>query len=448
MSGSPATRAQDEAWVMPRYMDAFRCIGGACEDNCCHSWNVDLDHASYKRLKKAMDGSKGDREVFRERLRRNRSAANPDASYATVKLREDGLCTFLDGERLCEIQGRFGESHLGWVCLTYPRRHSLNGRRMEVAGMLSCPEVARLCLLADDACDLMSVEPAQFGREPRLHALLPEQPARAYDQYLDEVRQVMLELLGARQYSLESRLFFSAYFANRLSDVLHAGADAVPPERLAGEVDRLGTPGFLDELDRQFAAVQVDVKLPLTVIQTVLLARLGDARTAFRELLLAAWSTYNDEQGNTTFSLSRGDGVTRVDSGHMLERYLARRDALLAGYGARIDRYFENYARNFWFGEWYTSAPAPSDHVRSLFLRLAVLRFLFFSHPRLDLLTSGEGVPVPPEADELLDQVVVDVFYRFSRGIEHNAGLLNRVRDSLDEQGMNSFAHLALLLKF
>ena len=31
---------------VPTYFNEFACIGGACEDNCCIGWEVDIDDES------------------------------------------------------------------------------------------------------------------------------------------------------------------------------------------------------------------------------------------------------------------------------------------------------------------------------------------------------------------------------------------------------------------
>ena len=31
---------------VPTYFNEFVCIGGACEDNCCIGWEVDIDDES------------------------------------------------------------------------------------------------------------------------------------------------------------------------------------------------------------------------------------------------------------------------------------------------------------------------------------------------------------------------------------------------------------------
>ncbi|HST10901.1 MAG TPA: hypothetical protein VLL05_11035 [Terriglobales bacterium] len=35
--------------VRPHYARKFCCIGGECEDHCCHSWSVFVDEATYRK---------------------------------------------------------------------------------------------------------------------------------------------------------------------------------------------------------------------------------------------------------------------------------------------------------------------------------------------------------------------------------------------------------------
>ena len=37
--------------IIPKYMTQFKCIGGACEDNCCIGWDVDIDKNTYLKYK-------------------------------------------------------------------------------------------------------------------------------------------------------------------------------------------------------------------------------------------------------------------------------------------------------------------------------------------------------------------------------------------------------------
>ncbi len=78
-----------------RYMTRFKCVGSDCQDTCCASWQVLVDKASFKRIKKAFSGSPVDRRTFNKAIERN-SSATGKSHYAEIRMREDGYCQFLD----------------------------------------------------------------------------------------------------------------------------------------------------------------------------------------------------------------------------------------------------------------------------------------------------------------------------------------------------------------
>lgn len=45
---------------VPTYFNEFACIGGACEDNCCIGWEVDIDDESLE-VYNSVGGEFGDR---------------------------------------------------------------------------------------------------------------------------------------------------------------------------------------------------------------------------------------------------------------------------------------------------------------------------------------------------------------------------------------------------
>ena len=41
--GGRAMAAREIEILQPAFFDNFRCIGPACRDNCCHTWEIDID---------------------------------------------------------------------------------------------------------------------------------------------------------------------------------------------------------------------------------------------------------------------------------------------------------------------------------------------------------------------------------------------------------------------
>lgn len=83
---------------VPTYFNEFACIGGACEDNCCIGWEVDIDDESLE-VYNSVGGEFGDR------LRRYMSNEN---SF-TLK---NNRCPFLNDKNLMRIFINIGEDKL------------------------------------------------------------------------------------------------------------------------------------------------------------------------------------------------------------------------------------------------------------------------------------------------------------------------------------------------
>ena len=145
----------------PRYLGRFQCIGSACEDHCCGGWGgIDIDPPTAEAYR-ALVGS-GDTRAIQLDLA-GRLQPNPDAwpdegwPAALIPLEMAASCPFLNQERLCDIQGTLGEALLSSTCDTFPRQATLLDNQIDLAGRLSCPEISRLALFADDAMVLDTV---------------------------------------------------------------------------------------------------------------------------------------------------------------------------------------------------------------------------------------------------------------------------------------------------
>jgi lysine-N-methylase len=139
----------------PRYLGRFHCIGAACEDHCCAGWGgIDVDPPTAEAYRQLT--VEGDQRVWKLNLA-GTIEPNPDAwpdegwPAALIPLLPGSPCPFLADDRLCAIQTTLGEELLSSTCDTFPRQATRIERQIDLAGRLSCPEVARLALLQEDA---------------------------------------------------------------------------------------------------------------------------------------------------------------------------------------------------------------------------------------------------------------------------------------------------------
>ena len=143
----------------PSYCGSFRCIAGACTDNCCIGWEIDIDSetlAYYQHIP-------GD---FGQRLRKSIS----DGCFV---LTERERCPFLNRQNLCDIYTELGEAHLCQICTDHPRYYEWFGAVKEGGIGLCCEEAARI-ILSEDMMLTVKVIPDEdcCGCDPELYPFL------------------------------------------------------------------------------------------------------------------------------------------------------------------------------------------------------------------------------------------------------------------------------------
>lgn len=434
MTGEVVNR--DFEWITPRYMADFSCVGPACVKNCCHGWQIAVDEPTYRRLKESMRRNRSEREEFKRGFERNQDEKFGKGIFARIAQVSEGACPFLNDGGLCSIHSRFGDLHLGLVCRTYPKVWSQYGRRLELFGDLSCPEVARRLLLDADALELGNLTnlPSDTSALLLTHRLRGDEPS-PYVRHLDDIRQVGLYLLGLAQYPLNSRLFFLACFSDAITPFFHRDSDTFSEDRLAAAIEAMASAATLREIEQEFQAIDSRTDFSMDLVKKIMLSRISLAHTDFGELLEKVLKNGTGE-----------DASCAAWGGGSFQDFFEQRKASVERlFAVKVNRYFENYCRNFWLGEWYVDSPSPAAHVRKLLVRLAVLRVLFFCHPGLNLIVGEVADGDAVEAQ--LDGTAVEVFSAFSRGVEHNRQFIEAIEKFLTESGHEELAIQAMLLK-
>lgn len=182
----------------PYYFNKFRCIGGACEDNCCIGWEVDIDDDAFKVYSNA-DGE------FGERLRSSMSEEN---SF----ILKNNRCPFLNDENLCDIFINLGEENLCTVCTEYPRFTEFFGELTEVGIGLSCETAAELILESSDKTYFVTENTDESGEVDFEEDFLEE---------LIEVRENIFEILQNRELSLSDRIKKMFVYAENVQNKLN-----------------------------------------------------------------------------------------------------------------------------------------------------------------------------------------------------------------------------------
>lgn len=428
-----------------RHAKDFKCIGAACEEDCCHSWKVILDQTGYEKTKANLTRTAAGETSFRRHIRKKRNKRTT-TEYAEIILLDNGQCPFLDpADKLCMIHKQFGESCLSKTCRTFPRKLALVGNRFELSLELSCPEATRGFLL-DKEFDLIQIDRAPFIQGNFYISTYPVDEDNPLSQYIDLVRGTVLQLLSSSHYPLNSRLFFVSFFANRTVPFFSKNNKNFSEPLLAEEIKLLANPQILGSLHEQFQALagaaDLPIELPMSFILAILLSRTGK-EGSFNQLLQKIWQSY----GIGKMDDSQGGNATQEDFQKITALYKERRNKTPGAVTAQLEGYLDRYSQYFWFSHIYSEAPNLLIHTRRLFIRLALLRFLLYSHPDINPLRQLDSeAPLSAQQEETLAAIAVEVFYLLSRGIEHSSDLLTAIERTFDKNKMQNIEHVCLLL--
>ena len=131
----------NQDFFVPEYMQDFECIGRDCIDSCCIGWNVEIDKKTFKKYENSQN--KKIKLISQQFL--VKTDTNSDISYGKLA-DHNNCCPFLSEEKLCNAYSLLGKENLSIGCSTYPRVIKKFNKIGFIAGDLSCPEIARLCL--------------------------------------------------------------------------------------------------------------------------------------------------------------------------------------------------------------------------------------------------------------------------------------------------------------
>jgi lysine-N-methylase len=140
------TQQQFITVMTPAFVSEFQCIGGDCQDNCCHAWDIDVDKKTFKNLKK--NNNVIIKQLANDHLKLTRTS---DQHWGKIELADNGCCPFLDNNGWCEIHKQCGHNALSKTCQEYPKAWLFFGNQVEKSISLSCPTAAEKVLLNPSA---------------------------------------------------------------------------------------------------------------------------------------------------------------------------------------------------------------------------------------------------------------------------------------------------------
>ncbi len=408
--------------LTPRYMAQFQCLGGECEDSCCiDEWTITIEKKYYQKIERVLSRNQQSRTEFTNKIKRLHGSAADKTHYATIAHGEDHRCGFLSETRMCSLHQAYGPGILPSVCGTYPRLNFIINNRFERYGTLSCPEVARQCLLHDDALtlELLSTTP-----QPNTYGNLATVGDRHnyYEKYYDDIRTTVAELLTLPGYSLETRLFFVIFFAIRSQKIFYDGVPHDPFDGLKESINHIKQAQHQAEIQTLTAQIACDFLAPTKLVLNILFT----CRTAYSP----SSSRYLFTQKIIDSVFRESPQMTQAEAGAFaFKRYSAVKNRIAPHYRDKLELYFTNYALNFWLSYPYIQSPHLVNHTRKLLLRLAAIKFCLFNHPAIVEVAHSDS---PHGHEERLERTVVETVYLLTRSFDHNNSFMEKMEAEME----------------
>jgi len=399
-------------------MRRFMCIGSQCEDTCCFGWRVNIDRATYRKYRRVTDPEL--RQELDSCIKRNRSQPG-EQNYARIKMDRGKACPFLNEESLCRIQLRLGEEFLSDICVTYPRVANLVNNVLEKSATMSCPEAARLALLNPDEMEFDELtEPVEtrniINRQIDTHGLAV---ARRAERYFWELRIFTIQVLQNRNYSLAERLIVLGMFYQRVQNQINADQAEGIPRIIARYTNLLAG----NELRADLAAIPTQ-----ETIQLKLMKELTDERVVKGVSSRTYLECFDQFLHGVQFT--REATVEEVAA-----RYREAEETYYRPFMAGREYILENYLVNYVFKNLF-----PFSGEKNLFENyiMMVVHYALIKMHLIGMAAFHRG---------LTEEVVIKLIYSFSRTVEHNPPYLQHVLRLLKDNGYNTMAYMAILIK-
>jgi lysine-N-methylase len=402
--------------LVPHYLQSFSCIGSECEDTCCTGWNVDVDKSSYKKYKNVKDTML--ETAIEKNIKRNRKNSS-DANYASIKMNNEGACTFLNENRLCSIQLQLGENYLSNTCAVYPRSINQVNHVVEKAATTSCPEIARLALLNPNGIEFDElVEPAPIRsyieKKIDTNSVIKQKKG---EQYFWEIRVFIIQMLQNRAYSVSERLIILGLFLQKVQKCIETNNTNSIID-LITEYTRITNDGGMKEA---LLEIPKNIKVQIEFCKTLVDVRLTSSVQSRRyiECLADMLKGLNYTDESTTEEIT-----ARYETAY--EDYYK---PFMDEYEYILENYLVNYVYKNLFP--FRRKTIFSDYV---------LLVIHYSMIKLHLI----GMAAQHEC--LNEELVIKLIQSFSKTVEHNSLYLQMINNSLEKNEYNTMGYMAVLI--
>lgn len=397
--------------LKPFYYDDFKCIGGECIDNCCsNNWRIDIDEKTYKKYKR-LKGQWG--KKINSNISKVRSNSNY-LQYGKINLK-NGVCALLSEEKLCTIHSILGEEYLCNTCKMYPRLINKYGEIYERNLHISCPEVARYIINMKENFSF-NIEEETLSELDKEYIFYNKQDEKLYN-LLWESRILAMEVIQFKEIDLWKRIVFLKLIVDKVQNRIDESNYNNYLELLnilRSEIKNINVINSLDNIP-----LALDIKLKF--IQSILQAKNNQGLNSEKYSNLIEEYNALFEQVNTDENIL--DSIEKKEK--EFNTYLKDKENIL-----------ENlliYLIYKYFMEALDTKNVNEAVTKIIINYVMIKTFLLARYNKNN--------------KELKEEDFVEIFYIFSRVVEHNSVFLNELYKNIKEAGYDNINYVTILVR-
>lgn len=396
--------------LKPFYYDDFKCTANECIDNCCSNWRINIDEKTYKKYKK-LKGEWG--KKINNNISRNRSNVNY-LQYGKINLKNN-KCSLLSEDGLCTIHSKLGENYLCNTCKKYPREIRKYGEIYERNLSISCPEVARYIIKSKDNFSF-NLEYEKLSDLDKDYIVNNKYNENLYN-ILWDTRSLAMEIIQFKEIEIWKRISFFKMLTDKVQNIINEKQYDNYEELLNNFRNEITNINVINSLDKISLISDVKVKFIQSALQVR--ANQGINNEKFDNLL---------KEYNELFDKDidfKGNIEKIIEKEKEFNTYLKEHKNILENLLIYlIYKYFMNalYTKDL------------NAEVNNVILSYAMIKMLLLSRYNKN-------------NKELNEEDFVEVFYLFSREIEHNTVFLPNIYKDIKEAGYDTLAYMTILVR-
>lgn len=397
--------------LKPFYYDDFKCIGGECIDNCCgNNWRIDIDEKTYKKYKK-LKGQMG--KKINKNISRKRRNANY-LQYGKIILKNN-KCSLLSEDGLCTIHGSLGENYLCNTCKKYPRYIKKYGEIYERNLSISCPEVARYIIKSKDNFSF-NLEDEKLSDLDKDYIFDGKYNEKIYN-ILWDARSLSMEIIQFKEIEIWKRISFFKMLTDKVQNIINEKQYDNYEEVLNDFREQITNINVICSLDKISVIPDVKVKF----IQSALQVRANEGldNNKFSNLIIE----YNELFYKNSDFKSNVEKI--IEKEEEFNKYLKEQENII-----------ENLLIYLIY-KYFMKALDTKDlnaEVNNIILSYVMIKMLLLARYNKN-------------NKELNEDDFVEVFYLFSREIEHNLVFLPNIYKDIKEAGYDTLAYMTILVR-